>query len=160
MAACGVLFVCLGNICRSPTAEGVLRTRLAQAGLERHAHVDSAGTGAWHVGKAPDPRAQAAAARRGHDLSALRARQVGADDFVRFDYVLAMDDDNLAVLRRRCPPALQARLGALASWCSRFQATHIPDPWYGDEGDFEHVLDLVEDAVDGLMRELRGRVAR
>ncbi|BBT17766.1 low molecular weight protein-tyrosine-phosphatase [Metapseudomonas otitidis] len=151
-----VLFVCLGNICRSPTAEGVLRGKLEQAGLAERVEVDSAGTAGWHIGKAPDPRTCQAAAKRGYDLSALRARQVSAEDFQRFDLVLAMDHSNLRDLKalhagRGNAPDLFLRRYGLAT-------EEVPDPYYGGEDGFETVLDLVEQACDGLIAEIRERL--
>ena len=151
-----VLFVCLGNICRSPTAEGVLRGKLEQAGLADRVEVDSAGTAGWHIGKAPDPRTCQAAAKRGYDLSALRARQVSAEDFQRFDLVLAMDHSNLRDLKalhvgRGNGPDLFLRRYGLAT-------EEVPDPYYGGEDGFETVLDLVEQACDGLIAEIRERL--
>ena len=152
-----VLFVCLGNICRSPTAEGVLRHKLREAGLDEHIQVDSAGTGDWHVGKAPDERTCQAAQRRGYDLSALRARQVVAADFQRFDLVLAMDQHNLAHLQRMRPHRESAELDL---FLRRYQLAldEVPDPYYGGEDGFEQVLDLLEQACDALLVELKGRL--
>jgi protein-tyrosine phosphatase len=149
-----VLFVCLGNICRSPTAEGVLRARLAEAGLADRVHVDSAGTGSWHVGNPPDPRAVAAAADRGFDLTALRARQVTREDLDRFDYVLAMDGSNLRDLERLAP----GRARRFLEFADGAQANDVPDPYYGDGDGFARVLDLIEAAADGLVAEIRSRV--
>ncbi len=151
-----VLMVCLGNICRSPTAEGVFRAQLQQAGLAEHIHVDSAGTSDWHVGAAPDPRSIRHAAGRGYDLSSLRARQVSAQDFDDFDYILAMDRQNLRDLEARCPPAQRHKL---ALFLQHGGSTHdeVPDPYeYGAES-FEQVLDLVEAASRGLLELLRSR---
>lgn len=152
-----VLFVCLGNICRSPTAEAVLRQRLQQAGLAERIEVDSAGTGDWHVGKAPDPRTQEAASRRGYDLSGLRGRQVCADDFSRFDLVLAMDGANLRDLQRMRPAQAQ---GELDLYLRRYDLAvdEVPDPYYGGTEGFEQVLDLLEQASDALLIELKGRL--
>lgn len=153
-----VLMVCMGNICRSPTAEGVLRHKLQAAGLDGHVEVDSAGTHAdWHAGEAPDPRAQRHAAKRGYDLAALRARKVVAADFERFDLILGMDDDNLARLEDLCPKAHRTKLGRLTDHSVRFVASEVPDPYQRGAEDFEHVLDLVEDACDGLVRTLLGK---
>ncbi|TBU83198.1 protein-tyrosine-phosphatase [Pseudomonas daroniae] len=152
-----VLFVCLGNICRSPTAEAILRQRLQQAGLAERIEVDSAGTGDWHVGKAPDQRAQEAASRRGYDLSNLRGRQVSVDDFARFDLVLTMDTANLCDLQRMRPA--QTR-GELDLYLRRYQLAvdEVPDPYYGGANGFEQVLDLLEQASDALLIELKGRL--
>ncbi|MDP3816271.1 low molecular weight protein-tyrosine-phosphatase [Pseudomonas sp.] len=152
-----VLFVCLGNICRSPTAEGVLRHKLREAGLEGCIEVDSAGTGDWHVGKAPDSRTRQAALQRGYDLSALRGRQVEAADFQRFDLILAMDSNNLSNLQRLRPGNAAAELDLLLR---RYQLAldEVPDPYYGGEEGFEQVLDLLEQACDALLVELRGRL--
>ncbi len=150
-----ILMVCMGNICRSPTAEGVLRDKLHAAGLAEQVEVDSAGTHAdWHAGEAPDPRSQRHAARRGYDLAALRARKVVVADFERHDLILGMDDDNLARLEDLCPRAHRAKLGRLTDHSVRFVASAVPDPYQGGAEDFEHVLDLVEDACDGLVRSL------
>lgn len=152
-----VLFVCLGNICRSPTAEGVLRHKLLEAGLAGRIEVDSAGTGDWHVGKAPDSRTREAALRRGYDLSSLRARQVVAADFQRFDLLLAMDQHNLAHLQRMQP---QSDAAELDLFLRRYQLSldEVPDPYYGGEEGFEQVLDLLEQACDALVVELKGRL--
>ncbi|AYF87299.1 low molecular weight phosphotyrosine protein phosphatase [Pseudomonas sp. DY-1] len=152
-----VLFVCLGNICRSPTAEGVLRHKLREAGLAERVWVDSAGTGDWHVGKAPDARTRVAAQRRGYDLSQQRARQVGRGDFGDFDLILAMDENNLANLRRLCPGDSTAKLDL---FLRRYQLEldEVPDPYYGGEEGFEQVLDLVERACDALIVEIKGRL--
>jgi protein-tyrosine phosphatase len=147
-----VLMVCLGNICRSPTAEGVLRAKLAAAGLEAQVHVDSAGTGSWHVGSPPDERSQRHALRRGYDLSALRARQVAERDFHEFDLILAMDADNLADLRRLAPERGGRALVRL------FAEAPVPDPYAGGPAGFERVLDMVEAACDAWVDDLAQRV--
>ncbi len=149
-----VLFVCMGNICRSPTAEGVFRARVRAAGLERHIRIDSAGTHDYHVGRPPDARAREAASHRGYDLDELRARQVSAADFADFDLVLAMDRDNLASLRRRCPAEHQHKLRLFLSFSRRFPNLEVPDPYYGGRQGFQQVLDMVEDAAAGLLDEL------
>ncbi|GAB4124605.1 MAG: low molecular weight protein-tyrosine-phosphatase [Sideroxydans sp.] len=151
----GVIFVCMGNICRSPTAEAVFRQRVAQAGWADKVHIDSAGTHDYHLGEAPDWRTQQAAKRRGYDLSNLRARQVEVADFRRFDYVLAMDEANLAILKRLRPRDAASHLGLLLDFAQRYAEREVPDPYYGGEQGFEHVLDLVEDASDGLLLHLQ-----
>ncbi|KAF1056674.1 MAG: Low molecular weight protein-tyrosine-phosphatase YfkJ [Pseudomonas delhiensis] len=152
-----VLFVCLGNICRSPTAEGVFRHKLQQAGLLDRVEVDSAGTGDWHVGKAPDARTRVAAQRRGYDLSALRARQAIREDFDRFDLILAMDLANLADLQRLGQGSGAADLDL---FLRRYdgEEDEVPDPYYGGEAGFERVLDLIEQACDALLIEVKGRL--
>lgn len=146
-----VLFVCLGNICRSPTAEAVFRARAAARDLERALRIDSAGTGDWHLGKAPDERARQAAAGRGYDLSALRARQVTPQDLERFDLVLAMDDDNLRDLQRLGAGGAPTGLYRFMDFHPDASVTEVPDPYYGGAGGFEHVLDLIEVASDELL---------
>lgn len=146
-----VLLVCLGNICRSPTAEAVLRRRLQQAGLADRVEVDSAGTAAWHQGKSPDARSQAAAARRGYDLSAQRARQVRPDDFQTFDFIYAMDADNLANLKAICPPQHLHKLALFLSLADSAPTDEVPDPYYGGESGFQQVLDLCEQAAEGFI---------
>jgi protein-tyrosine phosphatase len=152
-----VLFVCLGNICRSPTAEGVFRHKLRAAGLEDRVQVDSAGTGDWHVGKAPDSRTRQAALRRGYDLSAQRARQVEVTDFQRFDLILAMDQSNLRNLQALRPANARADLDL---YLRRYELAldEVPDPYYGGEDGFEQVLDLIEQASDALLVEIKGRL--
>lgn len=152
-----VLFVCLGNICRSPTAEGVMRHRLQQAGLAAEVAVDSAGTAAWHIGKAPDPRTCAAAAQRGYRLHELRARQVQAEDFARFDLILAMDHDNLRELQRLRPDSAGAELDLLLRR-GGLAEHEVPDPYYGGSDGFERVLDLVESACERLIEQIRERL--
>jgi protein-tyrosine phosphatase len=151
-----VLFVCLGNICRSPTADGVFRELIAREKLDQKIRVDSAGTGDWHIGKAPDSRTVAAARQRGYDLSVLRARQVSTRDFAEFDYVLAMDKSNLMNLQRIKPSNYSGHLGLFLEFGSRGDYREVPDPYHGDREDFELVLDLVEDAAQGLLNHIRG----
>jgi protein-tyrosine phosphatase len=142
-----VLFVCSGNICRSPTAEAVMRRLVDDAGLSARIEVDSAGTGDWHVGESPDRRASAAAGKRGIALTG-RARQIEAADFETFDLVLAVDAENLDRLRRMAPPGAPARVRA-------FAAADVPDPYYGGPDGFDHVLDVLTDACTQLLDELR-----
>ena len=151
-----ILFVCTGNICRSPTAEGVARRWLAMAGLEGQVAVDSAGIQGHHVGEAPDPRSQTAALRRGYDISRLRARKVQPKDFADFDLLLAMDADNLAHLRETAPAEAHQRLRLLMAFAPQLSMREVPDPYYGGSAGFERVLDLIETACDGLVEHLRG----
>jgi protein-tyrosine phosphatase len=152
-----VLFVCLGNICRSPTAEAVLRHIAQQTAPEIDWLVDSAGTHAYHVGAAPDPRSIAAAKRRGIDMSALRARVVEHVDFQRFDLVLAMDEVNLAHLDAMRPQDAHAEIALLMDYAPQLGRRDVPDPYYGGHKGFEEVLDLVEAAIEGLIAEARVR---
>lgn len=153
-----ILFCCMGNICRSPTAEGVVRARLEAAGLAGQVAVDSAGTHGYHAGGRPDPRAIAAAASRGVDLSDIRARRVEAVDFERFDRVYAMDRDNLRNLERTCPEGLRHKLALFLQHADAFDEDEVPDPYYGGPAGFERVLDLIENAADGLVRDLQQRL--
>src|ERR1700724_1671439 len=139
-----ILFVCLGNICRSPTAEGVLRALAAREAPELAIEVDSAGTAAYHVNEPPDPRARQAAARRGYDLTALRARIVKRGDFERFDLILAMDRENLRQLRQRAPAGAHERLRLFLEFAPEAGPDDVPDPYYGGPNGFEEVLYLVE----------------
>ena len=148
-----VLFVCMGNICRSPTAEGVFRHHVAEAGLEDRFEIDSAGTHAYHVGEPPDRRAQEAATRRGFSLAEIRARRVAADDFERFHYIIAMDEDNLAMLHEQADGAHRDKIRLFLEFGTGPE-TEVPDPYYGGATGFERVLDLVEDASRGLLEVL------
>lgn len=150
-----VLFVCLGNICRSPTADGVFRQLVADHQLHGQVHVDSAGTGDWHIGKTPDHRAQAAAARRGYDLSSLRARQVKRSDFDEFDYILPMDEANFSDLKTMAPQHHQSKIRLFLEHAPQLGLKAVPDPYYDGEEGFEHVLDLVEAASTGLLSHIR-----
>ncbi len=146
----------MGNICRSPTAEGVFRHYVAEAGLDDLFEIDSAGTHAYHVGEPPDRRAQQAAERRGFTLSHLRARRVAPEDFERFHYIIAMDQDNLLMLHEQADAAQRDRIRLLLEFGSGPE-TEVPDPYYGGATGFERVLDLVEDASRGLLESLRQR---
>ena len=158
MAEQRILFVCLGNICRSPAAEGVFLHLIAREGLEDQFVVDSAGTGGWHVGRRAEDRMRAAATRRGIDLTS-RARQIDLGDLHSFDHILTMDDDNLAAVRALAReagnPAGQAQIEAMTRYCRRHSgAREVPDPYYGGPQGFEQVLDLLEDACSGLLEAL------
>ena len=150
-----ILFVCLGNICRSPTAEVVLRTLAAREAPELELEVDSAGTAGYHVGEPPDPRTRQAAVRRGYDLAPLRARIVEPGDFERFDLILAMDRENLRVLRHRAPSSAHERVRLFLEFAPEAGIADVPDPYYGGPNGFEEVLDLVEAATRGLLKHLR-----
>ena len=152
-----VLFVCMGNICRSPTAEGVFARRVEEAGLQNKIGIDSAGTHAYHVGEPPDPRAQKSALARGVDIAHLRARRAIAADFERFDYVLAMDYDNLENLQSLCEPEHSSKLQLFLEYGSHADIREVPDPYYGGPLGFERVLDLIEDASDGLLQSILDR---
>ncbi|HEY4646495.1 MAG TPA: low molecular weight protein-tyrosine-phosphatase [Steroidobacteraceae bacterium] len=149
-----ILFVCLGNICRSPTAEAVFRHVLATVETDLKIEVDSAGIGSWHIGEPPDERAQAAARRRGFDMSALRARQIVREDFERFDLILAMDRENLVELRKRSPQQYRERVRLFLEYAPDVGEEDVPDPYYGGAAGFEAVLDLTEQAVCGLLDHL------
>jgi len=150
-----VLFVCMGNICRSPTAEGVMRKLLEERAPELHVEVASAGTHAYHVGEPPDPRARRAAERRGVDLSKQRARRVDVDDFGYFELVLAMDPLNRATLLEQSPPEFHGRIRLLLEFAPQLGREDVPDPYYGGGNGFEYVLDLVEEASLGVIEHLR-----
>lgn len=150
-----VLFVCMGNICRSPTADGVFRHKVQQHGLQDIVTVDSAGTHNYHPGSPPDPRSQEHAASRGYDLSPLRARQIKSSDFEAFDLILAMDWDNLALIQDICPKQHQKKVRRMTEFCLSLDSPVVPDPYYDGASAFEHVLDLVEDASDGLIRHIQ-----
>lgn len=157
-----VLMVCMGNICRSPTAEAVLRQRLYEAGLADAVAVDSAGTHAYHLDSPPDARSSQAGAQRGYELAHLRARKVQAQDYADFDLLLAMDWDNLALLEENCPSDLRPRLRRLTEFIPNGHplagSPVVPDPYYGGPAGFEHVLDLVEAACEGLVAHLQVRL--
>lgn len=149
-----VLFVCMGNICRSPTAEGVFRHQVTAAGLDEDIEIDSAGTHAYHVGEPPDRRARAAAERRGVSLADIRARRVHPDDFERFNFVIAMDRDNLLNLKEQAEVEHHEKIRLFLEFSSGPE-TEVPDPYYGGATGFERVLDLVEDASRGLLEMLK-----
>ena len=155
-----ILFVCTGNICRSPTAEGVARRWLSMCGLEGAVEVDSAGIQGYHSGEAPDPRTQTAALRRGYDLSRLRARKVLPKDFAEFDLLLAMDRDHFNYLRDRAPDGCKHKVRMFMSFAQSVRRDDVPDPYYGGLTGFNAVLDLCEDAVQGLIEEIRPEVER
>ena len=150
-----LLVVCLGNICRSPVAEGVLRARIAASTLAGQVELDSAGTGDWHVGQPPDRRAVANAAEHGIDISGLRARQLAAADYRRFDWLLCADRSNLRDVRARAPHDASARSALLLDWTGVEAEGEVPDPYTGGAAQFEHVYQLLDRAADGLIARLR-----
>jgi len=156
-AVARVLFVCMGNICRSPTAQGVFRKLLEREGLEMVIETDSAGTHGYHVGEPPDQRAQETALRRGIDLSDLRARRVEPEDFSRFEYVLAMDQENFRSLSAICPRGAKSKLTLFMDFAPHLRNREVPDPYYGGTSGFERVFDMVEAASEGLLTDIRRR---
>jgi len=150
-----VLFVCLGNICRSPTAEGVFRKLVQEQNLARQIEIDSAGTHAYHVGEPPDERAQAAALCRGIDISGLRGRRAVAEDIRTFDYVLAMDRENFENLRAICPMGLESKIRLFLEFAPNRPEKEVPDPYFGGTGGFDRVLDMIEEAALGLLEDIR-----
>ena len=156
-ASVSVLFVCLGNICRSPTAEGVFRKQVASAGLEQQIRIDSCGTGDWHIGKGPDERAVTAAGRIGIDISGLRARQFEAEDLDRFDYVLVMDRQNLADVKEIWHQN-GGTVPQLFLDFADFDDQEVPDPYFGADDGFQHVLELIHQAGEGLLNDIRGKL--
>ncbi len=154
-AEVSVLFVCTGNICRSPTAEGVFRKVVSDASLDDVIHVDSAGTHAYHENEPPDRRALAAAERRGIPLDDIRARRVRSEDYERFDYILAMDEDNLLMLKEGAPDEHRFKVRLFLEFAEASRVMEVPDPYYGGAMGFERVLDLVEEASEGLLETLR-----
>ncbi|MDH3537800.1 MAG: low molecular weight phosphotyrosine protein phosphatase [Gammaproteobacteria bacterium] len=151
-----VLFVCMGNICRSPTAHGVFQALVDAHGLGSSIQVDSAGTHSYHSGNPPDPRSQATARKRGLDLSGLRARRFESSDFIDFDYLLAMDNANLADMLVIRPADASASAELMLKYSDRYRESEIPDPYFGNDG-FELVFDMIDDASRGLLRQIRSR---
>lgn len=151
MSTVRVLFICMGNICRSPTAEGVFRKLVETRGHGHRIEIDSAGTGGWHEGEAPDRRAQAEARRRGIDIGGLRARQVRKNDFAEFDYIVAMDRQNMRELTANCPQALRHKLSLMLDHAEHLPEREVPDPYYGERDGFVHVFNLLEEAAEGLL---------
>jgi protein-tyrosine phosphatase len=155
MTTIAVCFVCLGNICRSPSAEGVMAYQVRRAKLSERIVIDSAGTGDWHIGQPPDERAQRAAKKRGYDLSKLRGRQIASEDFERFDLLIAMDDANAVALTKACPPEYRDKIRLLMEFGARDDSRVVVDPYFGGDEGFERVLDQCEDACEGLLKALR-----
>jgi protein-tyrosine phosphatase len=156
-----VLFVCMGNICRSPTAEGVFAKTIQEAYMDDRFSIDSAGTHAYHIGEMPDPRAQNAARERGIELKHLKARKVSAEDFEQFDYILAMDGDNYASLMGTCPDEYKDKVKYFLDYAPELNVREVPDPYYGGKFGFERVLDMVTAASTGFLNTLKaeGRLA-
>ena len=148
-----VLFICLGNICRSPTAEAVFKARAAAAGLKVHA--ESAGTSGWHIGEAPDPRSIEAGEARGYSFAGQASRKVIRADFGNFDHILAMDHNNMTALKEICPESYLPRIGFFLDYVPNSTIREVPDPYYGGDTGFSHVLDLIEQASDGLIAALK-----
>ena len=155
MSKVSVLFVCLGNICRSPTAHGVFQGMVNSAGFGDSINVDSAGTGDWHIGHSPDQRTAQVSATKGYDLSELRARLVTSDDFAQFDYVIAMDKANLNDLNAMKPAGYSGYLGLFLDFSAQSKHSEVPDPYYGGEDGFELVFNLVEEASQGLLQHIQ-----
>ena len=151
-----VLFVCMGNICRSPTAHGVFQSLVDEQGLGESIQVDSAGTHSYHIGSPPDLRSQAMAQSRGIDLTGLRARRFVSSDFIEFDYLLGMDHDNLAHMLALKPDETSARVKLMLDYSDRFEQQEIPDPYFGEDG-FDVVFDMIDDAARGLLRDIRSQ---
>ncbi len=152
-----VLFVCMGNICRSPTAHGVFQHLVNENGLAEQIEIESAGTHAYHVGEMPDKRARDIAQQRGIDLTYIRARKVDESDFARYDYILAMDNDNYELLEQACPQQYQSKIHLLLSFAPAHPLTEVPDPYYGGKKGFENVFDMVELASRGLLEDIKHR---
>ena len=155
-----VLFVCMGNICRSPSAEGVFRHLINDAGLSEVVGIDSAGTHSFHVGEAPDPRAITAARKRGYEITRAEARQVEPEDFLEYDLILAMDWENLSALQQQCPKPHQHKLMLLMRFANDFEEATVPDPYYGGPEGFGKVLDYLEDACQGVLELVRKRATQ
>jgi len=150
-----VLFVCMGNICRSPTAHGVFESMVKEAGMVADIEVDSAGTHAYHIGETPDTRSAQCAKKRGFDLSYIKARRVEVSDFEYFDYVLAMDNDNLSILESMCPTQHKNKVCLFLDYAKERAESEVPDPYYGGPNGFDHVFDLVEAASKGLLEDIQ-----
>ena len=155
-----VLFVCLGNICRSPTAHAVFEHKIKAQGLDQYVVIDSAGTGDWHVGDLPDRRTREAAARYGYAMDHLRGRQVSGDDFTRFDYIFAMDKSNLSDLQALCPDSYKGTLALFLPFCGATLMDEVPDPYYGGEAGFEKVLSVIERSSDKLVDMMKQKINR
>ncbi len=154
MKKVSVVFVCMGNICRSPTAEGIFRAQVADRGLADRFEIDSAGTHAYHDGEAPDPRAKKRAKQRGVELGDVRARRVTAEDIERFDYILAMDSDNYFNLLKIAPEGHQQKIHLMLDFTARYSEKDVPDPYYGGPRGFDRVYDLIESASEGLLDKI------
>lgn len=154
-----VIFVCMGNICRSPTAQGVFERHVENAGMAHRIHIDSAGTHAYHVGDPPDPRAQSAASERGYDLSRQRARRLAEQDLAEFDYVIVMDEDNRRDVESILPPEHSHKVMLFMSFAPEFGLTEVPDPYYGATAGFDRVLDMIELASRGLLEHIQDRLS-
>lgn len=155
-----VLFICMGNICRSPTAHGVFRQQLIEQGLMDVVEVDSAGTHAYHVGKQPDQRSMATAKLRGIDMGDLTARQIDCFDFEYYDYLLVADQDNFDLVHHDCPKEHRHKIGFILDYAKHSPVQEVPDPYYGGADGFERVFDLIEDACEGLIRDIQGRLVQ
>lgn len=151
----GVLFVCLGNICRSPTAHAIFQAMVERHGLQQRVMVDSCGTGSWHIGQPPDPRMQRTAARWGYDLSPLRARRLAAEDFGRFQHILTMDTRNMAEVMKKAPNDFAGEIRLLLDYSGEKNVLEVPDPYYGGDDGFERVVTLIESACQGLVDHLK-----
>lgn len=150
----------MGNICRSPMAEGIFRREIEKAGLLEQVAIDSAGTHSYHIGEPPDSRAQSAIGRRGVDISGLRGRQVADADFEKFDYILAMDEGNLGILKRNAPLHAHGKIRLLLSFSNKYPNQEVPDPYYGGTRGFEENLDMIEDAVQGVIGEIQEKLSK